>query len=65
MPLNTDKLRSLIDASGMTLQQVATACGWSRPSSVSDYLAGRKSPSIDTLDKIAAALKCSPRTLLR
>lgn len=65
MPLDTDKLRELITARGLTQQQLARACGWRSQSRVSDLLTARASPTMAAIDKLAAALGCSAKTLVR
>lgn len=65
MPLDTEKTRKLIERKFPSLAAYAEACGWKRPSSVTEILSGRQDPSVATVDRMAAALGTTAAKLLK
>ncbi|MBC7795183.1 MAG: helix-turn-helix transcriptional regulator [Clostridia bacterium] len=62
--LVADNLRRELEGQSLSLNEFASDAGVSR-SQVYDVLAGRKAPSVDWLEKVSAALKIEPWTLLK
>lgn len=57
-------LRQRRKESRYTLAQVATALGFSRPSTISAYESGNRKPNIDILQKLAKLYGCTVDELL-
>jgi transcriptional regulator with XRE-family HTH domain len=58
-----DRLRALLNASGLTQQQLADAAGTSQPA-INDYLHGRVMPTLPILERIAWALGARLRQIV-
>jgi predicted transcriptional regulator len=61
MPLNVDKIRTLMK--GRTQSEIAKATGMTQPA-FARLLAGKISPRLLTVEKIAEALGCRAKDLI-
>ena len=65
MPVDTDKIRSLREKLGLTQEEAARAAKMKSRQAWNNVESGRKSPRLDTLEKMARALKVRAADLLK
>lgn len=59
-----ERIREMREARGMTLDELARACGYKNRSTIHKYEQGVYTPKVTTITKIAKALNCDPDYLV-
>jgi transcriptional regulator with XRE-family HTH domain len=57
-PTTIDRLRELVDQSGLTRTDVAERAGFSAPN-LTRLLSGRRNPSVDSVRRVLVAIGCT------
>lgn len=62
---NNDKVKRLREKAGLTQEQAAERAGFTSRQAWNNVESGRQEPTLGTLERMAKALGCKPRELIR